>query len=325
MGIETHLASPTSLIAREPPPIAKCRGFHRVCGGTCAAKRIRMDRRILFITSFLLACSPAPDHFEGGIEPDGGASDAPSFAFSDAMADVKPAEAGSCEAPDMLVILDRSESMSSMVGTQGSRISLAISAIEKITAAPTDTALRFGFQTLPAIGGAECSTQLVVPMGAGNGAAITSALGAMSPQLDFGTPIGGALTSALATLAKNKDPNRKQFVLLVTDGGECCSCNTNDYDVGIAQQLAAAGVQTFVVGFGGDDDPVLLNDLACAGRTASNFATSCACTNGACNASTSINAQTTPLYFKASDGTGLKQALASIANQTCCGCNVSPN
>jgi hypothetical protein len=84
-------------------------------------------------------------------------------------------------------------------------------------------------------------------------------------------------------------------------------------------------VETFVVGFGGDDDPVLLNDLACAGHTATNFTTSCACTNGACKASTSINAQTTPLYFKASDGNALKQALASIANQTCCGCNVPVN
>ena len=287
-----------------------------------------MDRRILFITSsFLLACGPAlpPDHFEAGTPPDGGTADAPSFVFSDAMPDVQPAEAGSCEAPDMLVILDRSESMAAPVGTQGTRISLAMSAIQKITAAPTDTSIRFGFQTLPAIGGAECSTQLVVPIGDAKGSAIATAVGTMNPQLNYGTPIGAALTSALSTFAKNKDPERKQYVLLVTDGGECCSCNTNDYDIGITQQLAAAGVETFVVGFGGDDDPVLLNDLACAGHTASNFATSCACTNGACKASASINASTTPLYFKASDGTGLKQALASIANQTCCGCNVPVN
>jgi hypothetical protein len=283
-----------------------------------------MDRSI-FLFAFLVGCSPAPYHFEAGVEADA-EPDAPVFTFGDAMPDVHPVvEAGSCEAPDMLVILDRSESMSAAVGTQGSRISLAIAAIEKITAAPTDTALRFGFQTLPAIGGAECSTQLVVPIGNGNGATITNKLTTMAPQLDFGTPIGGALTAALSTLKINHDPNRKQYVLLVTDGGECCSCNTNDYDIGIAQQLAQAGVETFVVGFGGDDDPVLLNDLACAGHTASNFATSCTCTNGDCRASTSINASTTPLYFKASDGTALKQALASIANETCCGCNVSPN
>jgi hypothetical protein len=162
-------------------------------------------------------------------------------------------------------------------------------------------------------------------MGIGTSAAIGNALATMSPQLDYGTPIGGALTAALSTFAKNKSPDRKQYVLLVTDGGECCSCNTNDYDVSIAQQLYAAGVETYVVGFGGDDDPVLLNDLACAGHTASNFATACTCTGSACTASASVNASTTPLYSKAGDGAALKQSLASIANQTCCGCNVSPN
>ena len=90
------------------------------------------------------------------------------------------------------------------------------------------------------------------------------------------------------------------------------------------QKLYGEGIETFVVGFGGDDDPVLLNDLACAGHTATNFATSCTCTNGACVASSSIDAQTTQVYFKASDGVALKSALVTITNQTCCGCNV-PN
>lgn len=90
------------------------------------------------------------------------------------------------------------------------------------------------------------------------------------------------------------------------------------------QKLESEGIDTYVVGFGGDDDPVLLNDLACAGHTASSFATSCTCTNGACRASSSINASTTQLYFKASDGAALKSALVTITNQTCCGCNL-PN
>jgi hypothetical protein len=275
----------------------------------------------------LFACGPSSADFDGGMVADAGAdSPAPSFALADAHFDAPaPTEAGSCDPPEMLVILDRSESMSVNVGTQGTRINLAMSAIDAIVQPPTDSALRFGLQTLPAIGGAECSTQLVVPMGLDTSSAITHALTSMSPQLDYGTPIGGALTSALGTLSKNKVGTRKQYVLLLTDGGECCSCNTNDYDVAVAQQLYAAGVETFVVGFGGDDDPVLLNDLACAGHTASNFNASCACTSAGCRASTSINASTTPLYFKAGDGVALKKALASIANQTCCGCTVSPN
>jgi len=286
-------------------------------------------RRALFLSFFLFACGPStPIGFDGGEPPgpDAGLeAAAPKFETTDAEPDVAPVEASSCDPPDMLVILDRSDSMTSYVGTQGTRISLAISAIEKIVAPPTDTSMRFGLQVLPAIGGAECSTQLVVPMGLGTSGAITNALTTMSPQLDYGTPIGGALTSALGTFSKTKTSNRKQYVLLVTDGGECCSCNTNDYDVSITQKLYEAGVETFVVGFGGDDEPVLLNDIACAGHTASNFATSCTCQGDACRASSSINASTTPLYFKASDGVALKQSLAAITNQTCCGCNVSPN
>ena len=214
------------------------------------------------IALFLFACGPSSVGFDGGETLDGGAdSPAPSFQLEDAHFDAPaPTEAGSCDPPDMLVILDRSESMSVNVGTQGTRINLAMAAINTITQPPTDSALRFGLQTLPAIGGAECSTQLVVPMALDTSSSITHALGTMSPQLDYGTPIGGALTSALGTFAKNKVGTRKQYVLLLTDGGECCSCNTNDYDIGVAQQLYAAGVETFVVGFGGDDDPVLLND-----------------------------------------------------------------
>ena len=277
---------------------------------------------------FAAACGPTvpPIPFDDGgpgVTPDAAP---PTPVFPDAGYEAgPPAEAGSCDPADMLIVLDRSDSMTSSVGTQGSRISLAISAIDTITKSPTDTSLRFGLQVLPAIGGAECSTQLVVPLGLGNGHAIQSALGAMSPQLDYGTPIGDAFAAVKTTLAASKQNGRKQYVLLITDGGECCSCGTTDNDIALAQQLHAAGVETFVVGFGGDDDPVLLNNLACAGHTATNFATDCTCQGDACALSSSVSSTTTQLYFKATDGAALQKALASIANQTCCGCDVPVN
>ncbi len=286
-----------------------------------------------FVPLFLLAgcvASTQPSDPGPGADPaadaGAGAGDSGDFQFPDASPDVHPAEAGpSCDPPDMLIILDRSDSMSLGVANQGSRINLAISAIEAITKPPTDTSVRFGLEVLPQVGGATCSSQLVVPMKLGASAAVGNALTTMSPQLDYGTPIGGALQSALSTLAAAKTGDRPQYVVLVTDGGECCSCNTSDYDIGIAQQLEKAGIKTFVVGFGGDDDPVLLNNLACAGHTASNFASSCTCTSAGCKASANIQSYTTPLYFKASDGPALKKALATITNQTCCDCNVPPN
>ncbi len=85
-----------------------------------------------------------------------------------------------------------------------------------------------------------------------NGNTIASTLTSMSPQVDYGTPIGVALQSVDATLAQN---NRRAH------HGRRCS---------------------------------------------------------------SIDAQTTQLYFKASDGVALTSALVMITNQTCCGCNV-PN
>jgi len=260
--------------------------------------------------------------------PDAASPEASAISFADsgaeAAAPVK--DAGSCDPPDMLVILDRSDSMSTNVGTQGSRIDLAMSAIDTITAPPTDGTVRFGFQVLPQIGGAECSTELVVPIGLGNGTKISGALGAMSPQLDYGTPIGAALTSAEQTLAGTKTQGRDQYILLITDGGECCSCSTDAADLAQAQKLYQAGVKIFAVGFGGDDDPVLLDNLACAGHTAQNFATDCTCDNaGNCQLASTVNASTTQLYYKASDGAALKQAVASITNQVCCDCNVNPN
>ncbi len=292
-------------------------------------------KRSLFLTSVLFAlaslggCAVAPIVPDAGPiqqptgQPDGGQS----FEFSDASTEAaaNPSDGAACDPPDMLVILDRSESMSTYVGTQGTRIDLAISAIDFITQAPTDTTVRFGLQVLPQIGGTTCSTQLVVPMGLNNSGAISTALTKMSPQLDFGTPIGAALSSAATTLKKIQTGTRKQYVLLLTDGGECCSCSTHDNDLAIAQALYAQGIEMYVVGFGGDDDPVLLNDLACAGHTATNVQHDCTCTTAGCRASSQIVASTTPLYFKASDGVALKKALATITNQTCCNCNLPPN
>ena len=283
----------------------------------------------LFSLVLVAACAADAVPFEDAPPTDPGsdaAADPRPFEFPDAAGDVGPAKAdgGSCDPPDLLIILDRSESMSASVGSQGSRIDLAISAIKSITQAPTDTSVRFGLQVLPQIGGAECSTQLVVPMNLGASQPIANALTTMSPQLSYGTPIGAALQSALTTLAKVKVANRPQYLLLITDGAECCSCNTNDYDLAVAQQLAKAGIKTFVVGFGGDDDPVLLNNLACAGGTAANFPTGCTCTSAGCAVSPSVDSKTTSLYFKASDGLTLKKALASVTNQACCGCNL-PN
>jgi len=138
-------------------------------------------------------------------------------------------------------------------------------------------------------------------------------------QLELGTPIGGALHVAQATLASAKVPNRKQYAMLVTDGGETCN---SDGPLPVVQSLAASGIDTFVIGFGAAVDAALLNDLACAGKTAKSFASSCTQSTSGWVASVP---STTHVYYDASDGPALKTALATITNDVCCGCNVPVN
>ena len=154
-------------------------------------------------------------------------------------------------------------------------------------------------------------------LGLGNGAAIASTLA--STQLELGTPIGGALHVAQTKLASVKVSSRKQYAMLVTDGGE--TCNT-DGPLPVVQSLAASGIDTFVIGFGAAVDAALLNDLACAGMTAKSFSSSCTQSSGGYIASV---ASTTHVYYDASDGPALQTALATITNGVCCGCNVPVN
>ncbi len=68
----------------------------------------------------------------------------------------------------------------------------------------------------------------------------------------------------------------------MTDGADWDqSCPTPD-PVAVTQQLAMAGIKTFVVGFSADGTIMpggvgagFLNDMACAGQTAVGFATNC--------------------------------------------------
>jgi hypothetical protein len=192
-------------------------------------------------------------------------------------------------------------------------MTLASRALTKLIAAPTDGTLRFGLEVFPDVAGACGSGTMLVPPAMGQGAAIARALTKI--DLLTGTPIGGPLEVARAHLAGVRAAGRKQFVLLVTDGGETCASAAA---LPVVQRLAAEGVQTFVVGFGGAVDEKELNDLACAGGTAPNLAASCT-TTAAGRVWKGAGAN---LFFSAQDEKSLESALGSIAGTECCGCTV---
>lgn len=318
-----------------------------------------MTSRALFAVAFLVTgCSSAsPFAFEdaGAASNDDAGSN---LGFGDvSVGETGPlGDGGDCDPPDMMIVLDRSDSMngspnqcrvanqvctsgsqccsgvctsnkcvgSGDAGVSASKWTLAVEAVDLITQAPTDQTMRFGLELLPDVpcqsvqGEGMCGSGLVeTKLGLGNGATIANKLAAT--KLELGTPIGGALHVAQTTLASAKVSGRKQYAMLVTDGGETCKI---DPPLPIVQSLAAAGIETFVIGFGGAVDAALLNDLACAGMTAKNFSTSCTQSTSGWAAGV---ASTTHVYYDASDGPALKTALATITNDVCCGCNVPVN
>ncbi|MCU0665079.1 MAG: VWA domain-containing protein, partial [Myxococcota bacterium] len=105
-------------------------------------------------------------------------------------------------------------------------------------------------------------------------------------------------------------------VLILTDGRD--TCETPD-PVERVQTLAAAGVSTFVVGFDGSGkgiDASTLNNMACAGKTAPDFASSCADSGG--GAYVAADPEGAPLFLPATSGKELKAMLASVAGLVGC-------
>lgn len=223
---------------------------------------------------------------------------------------------GTCEPPDMLVVLDRSESMNGLVksdaGPSQSKWDIAVAALGKMTEAPVDTTVRFGLEVFPDVKGSCSSGKILVAPETGKGAAISSALA--STQLVGGTPIGAPIDVARMHLSSVKTSSRKQFALLVTDGGETCATAKG---LPAVQELAKAGVSTFVIGFGSGVRIPELNNLACAGGTAPDPAKNCktSATGGLEWVGSGPN-----LFFLAQDAAALEGAFKSIASKECCGC-----
>lgn len=307
----------------------------------------------------LLGCGSSQDGSGLG-NPDGGATgsgrdaaeDSSVFSFGDGgVGD----GGGSCKAPDMLIVLDHTDSMSAQptgakppntaAGHMLSKWYLATEAVKSIVAPPMDQKIAYGLEPFPldpkvvsdAGATGTCQTlagllsgmhstnascvpgEVLVAPAVGTGTAIANILDPETMRLCVSTPIALALDTAKSELASAAVGGVAQYVLLVTDGGETCKGDV----VGITQTLANAGVKTFVVGFGAADagssgvNKPLLDDVACAGMTAPGFPAPC--TKGA-KGYTATRTAGPPLFLLAQDGASLKSELLSIASSVCCGC-----
>jgi MYXO-CTERM domain-containing protein len=184
-----------------------------------------------------------------------------------------------CEAPRVMVVIDRSSSMAaSRTGYLPSGLSkwgAARAAVEELTGAFADRA-DFGIALFPSVDGENnCNPGgVVLDVGAHSASDIMESFPVEDP------PYGGNWTPTAQTLdglvdtAALTDTSRDRHVVLVTDGEQCCisgsTCISEQrfWPIEAIDHLRSMGVFVHVVGFGSGVDALTLNRSAVAGGTA---------------------------------------------------------
>jgi hypothetical protein len=203
--------------------------------------------------------------------------------------------------PNMLIVLDRSCSMTDVVmGTP--KWTSAVTAINQLT---TNFAgdIRWGLTMFPDTVTPNCGQSTIpVPVAPGNETAIQTLLNNSLMTSDANYPDGPCVTnidSAMqqaATEPALDDTMRKSFVMLITDGMQsgCSLAGGNNGTKTIISNLnTMRDVKTFVVGFGGATDTANMDQFAVNGGTA---------------------LATSPRYYQADNAMELEMALGTIAD-----------
>jgi von Willebrand factor type A domain len=161
--------------------------------------------------------------------------------------------------PDLLILQDRSGSMNNGVSDNRnppagqSKWDLIRPAIEQVVA--SDNTVDWGLMLFGTDRSCGAPTVPDVPVGAGNGAAITQTLDGTTPQSS--TPTTLTVNNAVRYYATVSD-GHPHYLLLATDGEPTCAngvtggAGAND-DAAAEQAVAdaaSAGIDTFVVGIG---------------------------------------------------------------------------
>lgn len=216
------------------------------------------------------------------------------------------AQAQQCVPPRVLIVLDKSSSMTYPSGDGVTpKWTVARQAIETVTAT-YEGSIEFGLMVFPYPD--ECSPGMVtVDTDLNNSAAITSALGNPPPSGGNYTPMYQSLDEA-AAYGPLLNPDQPNYVLLVTDGWQWCSPYdpaTRFIPIESVDGLTDLNITTYVVGFGDGVDTLTLNGMAVSGTTA--FA--------GCDPNSSDPLNPNNCYYQADDTTTLTAALQQIAQQ----------
>jgi hypothetical protein len=205
--------------------------------------------------------------------------------------------------PNLLVVLDRSCSMTDVVSAGMTKWDIAVSALNTLTTTYAGD-IRFGLTLFPDLVNPSCGQDMIpIPPAPGNEPAIQTLLTSALQGADAYFPDGPCVTNIdtameqAAAAPELVDPMRDNFAVLLTDGKQS-SCNLAGGDTGtemIIGNMLTAGIPTFVIGFGSGIDPAQMNAFAIAGGVPN----------------MGVNS-----YYDASDQASLDAALDVIANAT---------
>jgi len=227
-----------------------------------------------------VACGPTVKHPAGGDDDPSDANNS-----SDAETYFDAAIDSSCGAqmqnigvvnlgdpPDLLVVLDRSGSMTApppaFPPIFDSKWSIMKNALIQITT-QKDTAIKFGMLEFPSDENCSADATPEVGIALGTHTAFTSYFTGRSPGGN--TPAHFSLQSALTYYQSIPVNTAGRYVIFATDGVPNCSNNDPDAasdleTVAAVTALKTAGIPTYVLGFGTFGLPVgVLNDAAVAG------------------------------------------------------------
>jgi MYXO-CTERM domain-containing protein len=223
------------------------------------------------------------------------------------------ARADACSPPRILVVLDKSSSM--QTGTIGgvTKWTIAADALDQVMVGLEHQA-EVGLMTFP--NPSACGPgELDVAPALENRTAILDALGDPPPSAGNWTPMAQTLEAAAAEPSL-VDADAPKYAVLISDGWQWCypyDASTRFDGVEAIDQLNAAGVMTFVVGFGGATDALAMNRMALEAGT----------WRTGCNPDNDAPSDPDQCYYQADDATELVAALQEISNvvttETCDG------
>lgn len=173
--------------------------------------------------------------------------------------------------PDLLVVLDRSGSMSSPPAQFPPiftpKWTIMKNGLNTVVGA-RDQQIKFGLMEFPSDDNCGADASVEVPIGLGSAPAVASYFQNRSPNGN--TPAHTALTQALAHYNSITPNTAGRYVLFATDGLPNCGGAAQDQasdseTIAAVTALANAGIPTYVLGFGTFADPTILNAAAVAG------------------------------------------------------------